>query len=96
MKKETKPISNYLFHFMKYITKQHTKKHFKKRHLKKHLTKEHCKNISRKVFKQTLKVIKENCKKFQQKGTGIQENTDGKKRTLQKISTETYRYSGKH
>jgi hypothetical protein len=68
MKKETKPISNYLFHFMKYITKQHTKKKFKKRHLKKHQQKNIAKTFSRKV-------IKQNCKMFQQKDTGIQENT---------------------
>ncbi len=32
---------------------------------------------------------------FQQKDTCIQENTDGKKRTLQKDSTERYWYSEK-
>jgi hypothetical protein len=33
---------------------------------------------------------------FQEKDTGIQENTEGKKITLQKDSTQSYRYSGKH
>jgi hypothetical protein len=33
---------------------------------------------------------------FQQKDTGIQENTGAKKITLEKDSTERYRYSGKY
>jgi hypothetical protein len=33
---------------------------------------------------------------FQEKDTGIQENTDGKKITAQKDSTERYRYSEKY
>ena len=72
---------------MKCIRKQHTKK------IKQKTFKDQLKNIE-KTF--SRKLIKQICKMFQQKDTGIQENTGGKKITLQKDSTERYRYSGKY
>jgi hypothetical protein len=56
MKKETKPISNYLFHFMKYITKQHTKK-IQTKEFKERPTKEHFKNIQQKGNKTKLQNV---------------------------------------
>ncbi len=72
---------------MKYIRKQPTKK------IQQKTFKDQLKNIE-KTF--SRKLLKQNCKMFKQKDTGIQENTGGMKITLQKDSTERYRYSGKY
>ncbi len=74
---------------MKYIRKQHTKK------IQQKTFKDQLENIE-KTF--SRKLIKQICKMFQQKDTGIQENTGAKQITLEKDSTERYRYrySGKY
>jgi len=72
---------------MKYIRKQHTKK------IQPKTFKDQLENIEKTLSRKLMKQI---CKMFQHKDTGIQENTGAKKITLEKDSTERYRYSGKY